>query len=212
MVPIHDSWTLSTWQRAVSEPERISRPLLASLRGKLADAPDDAEVTLTVGTVRALLAAHERPEVERGVRIDDDRRRCTYRVALGRGDGRRWLQHVEVTPWDDRPDPAAFRLPPRDLASAAARVLAEQEGTDPSDPAGVLIFGDRVPGKAPDPEELADLVRGGMPREEIARAYGRSLSRVHQWIRQARRDRPELFPARTRGPAPRPTDHEEQDR
>jgi hypothetical protein len=171
----------------------------------VAGCPDDQPVTISADLLRSLLAAHDRAPSEHGASIRDDRAGVTYNVTIGREPGRAWLRTVEILPDAAEPDPRVFRVPVRRLADLGAEVLALEGGEDE-----VLVFavpepGEKVP-PPPDADELAALIRARVSRQKIADRYGRSPSRVDEWLRVARRERPDLFPPRTRGPKPRTTD------
>lgn len=200
--------TATVSQQPRQPPERLPPKLRDELSRAVADAPDAQPVQLRADLVRALLRAHEPGPTEAAVTIRDEQRRVTYvaRVSTGQ-DGRVWLAGVRVEPDDSdqaEPDPRVWRVPARELAALAAEALAvhalaaEPEHTVT---AGVALPDPDAP---PDAAELAALVRAGVRRQAIAERYGRSLSRVDDWLRLARRERPELFPPRRRGPKPKP--------
>lgn len=209
--PISDRWAgnCSLWRCEVGSPERIRPRLLADLLRDLEGVPGDSEVTgLTVDGLRELLAAHKRPPVELGAEITDPERRVTYRCLIGRGEGRVWLKHCEVIPHEADPDPAIWRIPAQALADATALELARAVDTaEGGDTSGVVIWGDTIPeGGKPTPEDLSAMLARGETRKTIAKWFGRSESRVDDWLRIARRDRPDLpWPERRRGPKPRNT-------
>lgn len=197
------SWELATWRRTEGAPDRLPRRLRAELAAEVTDVPDDAQVILTAGMLRSLLAAHEEPQATHGASIYDPDRRVTYFATIHRAEGQAWLRTVEVVPHDERPHPDVFRVPASAVAAAAARVLAEQAAA--GDPDDVVIWGDRVPPPGtPSAEELREFVRRGETRQTLAALFDKSVSRVDDWLREARRDRPDLdWPARTRGPRPK---------
>lgn len=203
MVPIHSSWKLGTWWKVDGEPERLSPSLVADLTAKIAHSADDQRVVVTAGMLRALLAAHERTEQTRGAEIVDPERRVTYRATVGRGEGRAWLRTVEVIPHDEEPDPKVFRVPVQAVADMTALILAQQGESD-----SVFIMGETPPREGqPDAEQLAALLHQGETRRTLAARFDKSVSRVDDWLRLARRERPDLdWPARRRGPKPQTTD------
>jgi hypothetical protein len=199
----HGGLSGQSWSRVRGWSPQIRRSLLADLKAKLGDQPDEREVTVTVGLLRSLLEAHEALPSEPGAAIRDEVAQVTYNVTVGRAPGKAWLRTVEIVPDSDDPDPRVFRVPVRRLAELAAEVLALEDGE------ASLIFnvpevGENAP--PPDAEELAALIRERIGRQKIADQYGKSLSRVDEWLRLARRERPDLFPARTRGPRPKTPD------
>lgn len=162
---------------------------------------DDADVLMNAGVVRSLVQHSERPDGTSGARIRHEVRGVTYFVTIERADDAVHLRTVEVVPDEVPADPLVWRIPSRVLAETAAEVLALQGDND-----GAIVGGVDAPDadRPPSAEELAELVRARVSRQAIAERYGRAVATVDQWLRVARQESPELFPARTRGPKPRP--------
>lgn len=207
--PITDRWVAGSWIRSEwpDDPPVPLRPgQAAQIRAQLdtVGAQDTDVVEVPVGLVRQLLALAEGGRRVPGARIEDAETNATYYVTVARRDQAAGLRTVEVVPLDpSRPvDPRAFRIPERALADAAAVVLARQRAAlrigDPDDPDQLarVISSPRSARPAgdsrPDAEQLREDVRAGLPIAAIAERYDRSKSTVLQWLRKARRERPDL--------------------
>lgn len=216
MAEIGRSWRMGSWERPQDgSPDRIPRRVYEELSRELEGAPDDQPVQgVTAGMMRALLAPHERRPGTLGATITDLDKRVTYRATIGRAEGQSWIRTVEVIPHDDRPDPSVFRIPHGAIADRTAEVLNVQAAVaGEGDPRDVLIWGTRGPRPGiPTPEELRELVRQGLTRKAISELYkDKSLSRVDDWLREARAERPDLdWPPRRRGPKPGQTKTQER--
>lgn len=212
---VQTNWKLWPWSAHSADDEALQEASLldaATVEGmfaKIADVPADATaiVKINAGMLRTLLAAHHRSATVRGAEITDPDRRVSYRATIGRGDGRVWLRSVEIIPDDPDPDARVWRVPHQAIAEAVALQLAEEDRVAAN---GWFQVGpNRIGDGIPTPEELAELLRRGENRHTIAARYDRSTSRVDDWLRAARRDRPDLdWPRRRRGPKPRTTQTE----
>ncbi len=193
-----DRWEASTWSRPTDGIDGGKFRLAALrtlLRDALADAaelPDDAPGP-PIGELRQWW---ERTEVtlESGAEIVNPSGTAVYRVTLDPRPGAVELRTVEVIGTGENADPNIFRVPVSTLAAQARAVL--------SLPADIVIGARSQP--RPSAEELAQLARDRIPRSKIAERYDRKVATVDQWMREARRERPDLdWPERRRGPSPR---------
>lgn len=136
-----------------------------------------------------------------GAEIHDHYRNTTYRATI---DQRGKLDHLETVSRGSEIDENALRrVPVERIRRAVFEQVQAQHGTD----AGTLVF--TPPGGVrftegegpPEPEELARLMKDhGMRRQELARHYDTAVKNVDRWIRNARRQRPDLpWPAQRQG-------------
>lgn len=147
-----------------------------------------------------------------GAVVVDQARGARYRATVQPGDGEVQLSSVEVLPAEPGGtlSARALQVPGQHLADAVAAYLARQAAAEArsresgGDGRTVLLNATvRRTAAAPSAEELRELVREGLKRTTIAERYDRSPSTVDQWLRVARRDRPDLdWPPRRRGPQP----------
>lgn len=221
-----DRYRAASWRRYVGgerEPAPLPPGFLDEVRERLAGLDDDDDVTLELraGVLRQIVE-HLQPEpassYERGAEVHDEEAGVTYRATIGRDRGRRWLRTVEVIPDDiAAPEQRVFRVPTNVVAALVAEVHAAEAGEARTDAELRMTFGDSSvvfgvrhappePSSVPTAEQLARLMHDGLNRREIAGYFGRSVNTVDQWLRRARREQPDLFPERTRGPAPQTTE------
>lgn len=206
---IREGWMLSTWERELPiEGNRIMPRRRAELAAKIADASDGSGVRLSAGELRKLLAAYDRP-YERGARIEGTGENAGV-IYLATIDAERpgRLRTVEVIATDHPPDPKAFRVPVRLLEDLTRYVLTMQDEVTADDPRDVVFVEWDVPRDGiPTPEALHELQTQGVTAGGIGKLYSRSETRVFQWLRSARQERPDLdWPLPTRGPRPKTTD------
>ncbi|MFT4226314.1 hypothetical protein [Micropruina sp.] len=131
--------------------------------------------------------------------IYDHDRRVTYRATV---DPRtRELDHLEVIAGDHIDDNMLRRVPV-DRIRRVARAEATQHLH------GSLTFtlpgglsDPTQPGQVPTDEEVAELLRQGFERADLARLYQRNVRTVDRWIRNARLAFPDV-PQATRGRKP----------
>lgn len=207
---VSDSWTavvVTVPVRGEPVPRRAADDLAAQIDGL----PDDADVSLPAGVVRALLAPHRTERTELAVTVMDTNKGVTYRTKVARGRGRVALAEVTVQPSDPlTADLSVWRVPAQALADAAALTLARHEAAASAaerPEAAVTFVGEGAvlpdPDGIPTAEQLCDALNAGETRHTIAARWHRSVARVDQWLRVARRDHPELpWPPRRRGPKP----------
>lgn len=198
--PSRDRFTVEPWARTGPNARNDAvRDLADALRAALASDPDARTVEVVVNRSHAerLLAALG--AAEDGAAIRDDTRAVTYyATAETTADGENLLRTVEIVP--DRPLASTYevRLPTRLLADLAAEEAAKASGAFTLDLSHPLT--------KPSARELGALVSQGWTRHSIADTFDRSLNTVDQWLRVARKEAPDAFPERTRGPAPQTTD------
>lgn len=186
-----------------------SQALVDDLKAALHGVEDDTHVKVRAGVLQSLLAAFERDGMTKvpGASIRDKGRGVTYNVTVQGGEGRVWPRTIEVVLDDPEtaPDASLYRLPAQRLADAAAIHLAGQKEDELvwTDEEGevILAITDSKPA-IPTTEQLAELVNSGMTRRVLAARFDRSVATVDGWLGQARRERPDLFPAQRRGPKP----------
>lgn len=169
---------------------------------RIANLSDGGSVSISAGVLRALLQHTEPQRATAGAAIRNDGRGVTYFVTVDRQGAEVHLRTVEVVPDRAPADPRVWRIPERVLADTAAEVLALEDSS--GDPEHTLVWGVDWPDpdRPPNAEELAQLINSKVTRKVIAKRYGRALGTVDQWLRVARKERPDLFPPRTRGPRP----------
>ncbi|PRB04970.1 hypothetical protein CQ047_16050 [Microbacterium sp. MYb72] len=193
-----DQWDASTWSRPTDgiDGGRFNlyglRSLLRDALDEASDLPDDAPGP-TIGDLREWWS-RTAVESDRGAEIVNPAGSAIYRVTLDPRPGSAELRTVEVIATGDNTDPSIFRVPVGTLAAQARAVLAL-----PAD----IVIGARGPAR-PTAETLAEHARDRIPRSKIAERYDRKVATVDQWMREARRERPDLdWPERRRGPSPR---------
>lgn len=213
--PLTDGWTLWPWSRQddqIREPDPIPDGLLEDLEDQLATAKRGDSVQVPAWVLQ-LLVDNARPAARTpGAVIVDKARGAQYRATVQTGDGEVQLTSVEVLPAEPGGtlSTRALQVPGQHLADAVASYLARQAAAEArsrteggSGKAVLMAASVRRKAAAPSAEELRELVREGLNRTAIAERYDRSASTVDQWLRVARRDRPDLeWPARRRGPRP----------
>ncbi|MDO5495923.1 MAG: hypothetical protein Q4G64_09430 [bacterium] len=201
-----DSYTGASWLRVESKDQRDALPpkQRAAMLADLDGVPDSAPVAVRADTLRTLLACQAPPTSTRGASIRNESRGVTYLATVARGTDGVHLRSVEVVPDHVPADPRVWRIPERILTETTAEVLALEAAS--GDAADSFAWGVDWPDpdRPPSAEELAELVNASVTRHAIAERYGRALNTVDQWLRVARRERPELFPERRRGPKPQP--------
>ncbi|QCV88880.1 hypothetical protein FEZ32_11435 [Acidipropionibacterium jensenii] len=207
--PAADRWIASSWFRQEwrDDPPVPLRPgQAAQIIEELdkAGVRDADMVEVPAGLLRQLVALAEGGRRVPGARIEDAEMNAAYLVTISPREQSARLRTVEVVPLDpSRPvDPRAFRIPEQSLADAAAVVLARQRAAvrigDPNDPDQIarVVSSPQSARPAsrsrPDAEQLREDVREGLPIEAMAERYSRSKSTILQWLRKARRERPDL--------------------
>lgn len=123
------------------------------------------------------------PEPIEGVSLRDQEFRVTYNVLFDDSEDRD-IASVEVV-GEPSTDPRAWRIPKAELRRQAALFQARQQLSDE------IEIVSRPPTKSTD-ERLFELVQVGADRKLIAETLGRSVSRVDQLLREARKRRPDL--------------------
>lgn len=215
--PITDGWTLWPWSRVdpdAPEPDPIPEGLLDDIEARLAGHRGRGDTVKLPSWVVQLLVDNARPApMTAGAVVVDTVRGAQYRATIQRSEGVAQLASVEVSPIEPGATlPAGtFRVPGKHIADAvsgflAQRAAAEARSRQSGGDGGSVLFNATVRKESATPtaEELRELVRAGLNRGAIASRYGRAISTVDQWLRKARRDRPDLdWPERRRGPAPR---------
>lgn len=172
-------------------------------------------------------AWHREESGDVGVQVFDAAYQVCYRVAVGWKEGVPYLETLQVVPLDGAAVDQAMlrRVPIATLTDYAVAYLALRtelwESRGKARPPGnpLVLGGLAGPGAIrpgtdkrdvpPTNEELAQMLRqlqgtpGIVPRNEIAKRYGRSPSTVSDWIGKAYREVPELMPPKRGGRPPR---------
>lgn len=191
------SWTrLSDWYRAGLHA--LPRVILEETEG-LAD--EDAP-PFTVGELRQWAREAMPTESVAGAELRDTERDVIYRVTLDETRGSTGLRTVEVETTEGSDDLSVFRLPVSQLRAQTAAQLTWERSMEGEAGRPAIVIGDRD--QPITFEALAELVRSGVPRAEIADRCGRHPSRIDQLIREGRRTRPDLnWPQPKSGPKPK---------
>ena len=198
MTPIHHDWSVTSWERPEDddnpEPPMPRRGDLSAMLAELDSNPEATSATVDAALLRSLLhhALREYPTVP-GAEIHDHYRNTTYRATI---DQRGKLDHLETVSRGVGIDENALRrVPVERIRRAVFEQVQAQHGAE----AGTLMF--TPPGGVrftdgegpPDAEELARLMKDrGMHRQELARHYGTAVKNVDRWVRNARRQQPDL--------------------
>lgn len=193
-MPRSRNYERSSWHR-LGEWDKTNLLLLHQTLSEETEGQSDEErPSFTVGQLKEWLQKARPKEVEQGAELREIERGVTYRVTLDDTPGSTGLRTVEVEPPQGAQDTTVFRLPVSQLKAETAALLELQadSGVD-------IVVGDRE--EPLTTERLAELVRKGIPRRDIAAQFGRSASRIDQLIREGRRTRPDLnWPPARRGP------------
>jgi len=189
----YEQWS---WTR---EGSRDLSVLPRYIRSALESDDGDTAVTLKMSQLRQLLGMDRD---ERGAIITDHQLGVTYRATISTEHvGVPRLASLEIEGLDLAQHPKGFRVPVQTVAEITAAELARPADTFTWD------MDAKPRGERPEPEELLALVQRGEGNAKIAAKYQRPIDTVNRWLREARRDHPELaWPARRRGPAPQTPD------
>lgn len=193
-MPRSRNYERNSWQR-LGEWDKTDLLLLHQTLSEETEGQSDEErPRFTVGQLREWLQKARPKEVEQGAELREIERDVTYRVTLDDTPGSTGLRTVEVETPPGATDSTVFRLPVSQLKAETAALLELQ-----ADSGADIVVGDRE--EPLTTERLAELVRKGIPRRDIAAQFGRSESRIDQLIREGRRARPDLnWPPARRGP------------